>query len=410
MLSYQLVNASAGGPGYTFSSIANDDNFSNGKAPLPILVANGRAPEEKIVWSNSTVYEFTPWELGSRDTALAGFAPLKYVGSPFKAGKVPDSEQCVEGFDNVGFVMGTSSSLFNQIVLYLKDKDERYVPSDVPSIAVDAITKLLNALGDASNDIADWSPNPFRGFNPSASNTSSLERLTLVDGGEDLQNVPYYPHLHPERKVDVIFSIDSSADTDSAWPDGASATATYERSRLPISNGTAPFPAIPDKNTFLNLGLNTKPVFFGCNVSNFSDPTTPPPLVVYLPNYPYVFASNISTFQMTTSGDERDAIIQNGWAVATMLNSTREKDWNVCAGCAIMSRSFDRTNATVPDACQKCFQKYCWSGELKTEKPAPYWPKYFTTPIKISENAGMQLLSSSWFTTAVVAIVGLMMV
>lgn len=60
-LSYQLVNASQGGPGVTFSSVANQDFFSSGQAPLPILVADERAPGQLTVPSNTTVYEFNPW-------------------------------------------------------------------------------------------------------------------------------------------------------------------------------------------------------------------------------------------------------------------------------------------------------------------------------------------------------------
>ncbi|KHN97268.1 Lysophospholipase, catalytic domain protein [Metarhizium album ARSEF 1941] len=383
MLSYQLVNATNGGPGFTYSSIADDPGFSSGKTPLPFIIADGRAPGQKIIASNSTIFEFTPWEFGSFDPSLQGFVPLQYVGSNFTNGSIPDNESCVVGFDNAGFVMGTSSSLFNQIVLYIKDGDSRYVPEDIPKFVVNVLTSLLNSLGDSDNDIADWTPNPFKGWNtannPSARNT----RLTLVDGGEDLQNIPYHPHLFHERNVDVVFSIDSSADTDSSWPDGASAIATYERSlQSSVANGTG-FPAVPGKNTFINLGLNSRPAFFGCQSSNL---TKPSPLIVYIPNYPYLYESNISTFQMAIRSDERDAIVQNGWAVATQLNSTRDPDWAACVGCAMLARSFERTRATVPDKCTQCYTNYCWNGTLNETKPEPYAPRLYTKGILIKSS------------------------
>ncbi|GAO18021.1 uncharacterized protein UV8b_00862 [Ustilaginoidea virens] len=384
MLSYQLVNAVNGGPGYTFSSVALDADFAAGKAPLPLIVADGRDPGQKIVSANSTIFEFNPWEFGSFDPSLDGFVPLRYVGSNFTNGSVPAGGRCVVGFDNAGFVMGTSSSLFNQIVLYLKDGNSNYVPDDVPRFIVDAVVSLLNALGDQDEDIAEWTPNPFRGWNPAANPGANSTRLTLVDGGEDLQNVPYHPHLLRARAVDVVFSLDSSADTDSGWPDGASAIATYQRSLLPsVANGTG-FPPVPGRDTFLNLGLNTRPVFFGCNATNL---TVPAPLIVYIPNYPYVYHSNISTFQMSIKSGERDAIIQNGWAVATQLNGTRDPDWPVCAGCAILARSFDRTRAAVPDKCRQCFARYCWNGTLNEAKPAPYVPDYFGKPIALQASS-----------------------
>ncbi|TWU77644.1 Lysophospholipase 1 [Metarhizium rileyi] len=390
MLSYQLINATNGGPAFTYSSIANDPDFSSGKSPLPFIIADGRSPGEKIIASNSTVYEFTPWEFGSFDPSLRGFVPLQYVGSNFTDGSVPDDQKCIVGFDNAGFIMGTSSSLFNQIILYIKDGNSRYVPDDIPKFIVEALTKFLNALGDSSNDIADWTPNPFKGWNTANNPSANETRLTLVDGGEDLQNIPYHPHLVQERNVDVVFSIDSSADTDSSWPEGASAIATYERSlQSSVANGTG-FPAIPGKDTFINLGLNSRPVFFGCDSSNL---TTPSPLIVYIPNYPYIYQSNISTFQMAIKSDERDAIVQNGWAVATQLNSTRDPDWAVCVGCAMLARSFERTKATVPAKCRQCYTNYCWNGTLNESKPPPYVPNFYGKPIllKSSDAAGREL-------------------
>lgn len=384
MLSYQLFNATEGGPGLTFSSIAEDPDFANAKAPLPFIISVGRAPGEKVIASNSTIFEFTPWELGSSDPTLHGFAPLKYVGSNFTNGSIPEDGKCIEGFDNAGFVVGTSSSLFNVISQYLKDPNSGYVPKDVPSFAVDGLVSILDALGNDNDDIADWTPNPFKGWNE-PENLSDGDRLTLVDGGEDLQNIPYHPHIFIERKVDVVFSVDTSADTEFGWPDGASPIATYERSLENISAGTS-FPAIPGKQTFINLGLNTRPTFFGCNASNTSEPS---PLIVYIPNYPYVFNSNISTFQLTTNESERDAMVENGWAVATQLNATRDTDWPICVGCAMLARSFDRTNTTMPDKCKECFQSYCWNGTLAEEDHGEYDPKLFSEPIDVQDAAGV---------------------
>jgi lysophospholipase len=46
-LSYQLVNASEGGPAYTWSSIASTREFLDGKLPMPIITALERAPPEQ---------------------------------------------------------------------------------------------------------------------------------------------------------------------------------------------------------------------------------------------------------------------------------------------------------------------------------------------------------------------------
>lgn len=237
-MSYQLINATDGGPGITWSSIARDTQFAAGQTPMPFLVADGRAPGELLISSNTTVFEFNPWELGSFDPTLYGFAPLRFIGSNFSAGVLPDNETCVRGFDNAGFVMGTSSSLFNQFLLNIGDQE-------IPSVFKDAIAGVLTSLSEANNDIADYTPNPFYGFNNGSNLSAGSKRLTLVDGGEDLQNIPLHPLIQPTRQVDVIFAVDSSADT-SNWPNGTALVATYDRSVSEIDNGTA-FPAVPDQ-------------------------------------------------------------------------------------------------------------------------------------------------------------------
>jgi lysophospholipase len=383
-LSFQLVNATDGGPAYTFSSIQDDDEFKNGNTPMPILVADERAPGERAISLNTTNIEFNPWEMGSYDPTLYGFAPLRYIGSNFSGGSLPDNQACVSGFDNVGFVMGTSSSLFNQFILNLNTTD------GVPDVVKNVLQRVLTALGNGNDDIADYSPNPFLGFHNDTNPSAQTDRLTLVDGGEDLQNIPLNPLIQPNRAVDVIFAVDTSADTTTdnggaGWPNGTSLVATYERStNETMQNGTS-FPAIPDQNTFVNLGLNNRPTFFGCDASNM---TGPAPLIVYLPNSPYVYHSNISTFQMDVNNTERNTMIQNGYDVVTQGNGTGDSQWPTCVGCAILSRSFGRTGQDVPDVCQQCFDRYCWNGTVASNTPAPYQPTYKLTEVKIASGVG----------------------
>ncbi|EHL00667.1 putative Lysophospholipase 1 [Glarea lozoyensis 74030] len=294
-LSYQMINASNGGPGYTFSSIAESDDIQNGQIPLPLLVADERSPNTAIVSLNSTVYEFNPWEMGSWDPTTYAFAPLQYTGSNFSAGSVVANQQCVRGFDNVGFVMD---------------------------------------IGEDNNDIAQWQPNPFYGFNNQTNRNAQEAELTLVDGGEDLQNIPLYPLIQPQREVDVIFAIDSSADNQDVdthtWPNGASLVATYN--------------------------------------------------------------SNITTFTPSYNNSERNAIIQNGYDVATMGNGTLDAEWPTCMACAVLSRSFFKTGTAVPAACQTCFDRYCWNGTLDTATPADYYPTFKVAEVNISSGASPALV------------------
>lgn len=388
-LSFQLINATDGGPAYTFSSIQNDNDFSNGNAPMPILVADERAPGDTLISLNATVFEFNPFEMGSFDPTTYGFAPLKYIGSNFSNGQLPQDQGCVAGFDNLGFVMGTSSSLFNQIFLSLDSF------TGIPDILRTAISGILSGIGEDSNDIADYTPNPFLGFHNDTNPSSNNKRLTLVDGGEDLQNIPLNPVIQPMRQVDVIFAVDSSADTVEAenpsknWPNGTALVATYQRANTDIMNKTT-FPYVPGQDTFVALGLNNRPAFFGCNSSNVTEGNNIPPLVVYLPNSPYVFWSNQSTFaKLDYSLRERNAMIQNGYNVVTQANSTRQgaSNWPTCVGCAILSRSLERNGEAIPEVCQQCFTQYCWNGTV-VEDSAPYLPQLVLAAVDTTSGVG----------------------
>lgn len=399
-LSYQLINATDGGPSYTWSSIAQTPSFQQAEHPFPISIADARAPGETLVSLNSSVYEFTPYEMGTWDPTTYGFIPTQYLGTNMSDGK--SVSNCVEGYDNAGFVMGTSSSLFNTLILQLNNSD-----LDIPTILETAIGSVLAGLGQDENDIADYDPNPFYGWNVTGrSRNAQTESLTLVDGGEDNQNIPFHPLIQPVRQLDIIIANDNSADTANSWPNGSSLVQTYQRSKEAIGNGTA-FPDVPDTQTFINLGLNTRPTFFGCDASNYttSSSNVIPPLIVYLPNYPYVTYSNEPTVTLTTNNTYRDAMIANGYEVATMANGTRSgyENWSQCLACAILSRSFDRTGTTVPDTCQQCFQQYCWDGTVNSTQPDNYDPQPILDEIKVTSAASGQVHTSLGVIFAVVA-------
>ncbi|KAL2130389.1 hypothetical protein VTI74DRAFT_6534 [Chaetomium olivicolor] len=370
-LSYQLVNATDGGPGHTFSSIADDTAFTEASIPMPIIVAVERPAGQLLILENSTVFEFNPWEMGSYDPGNPAFAPLQYVGSPFTNGSLSSDGVCVTGVDNVGFVMGTSSSLFNQAFLQLARTE------GAPDFLVRSLNATLARIGEENRDVASW-PNPFFQYNPEDNRNANSSILSLVDGGEDLQNIPLHPLLWSLRNIDVILAVDSSADTPTHWPNGTALVATYERSVSNYSNNnTSAFPSVPDQNTFINLGLNSRPTFFGCDLANM---TGPGPLVVYLPNTPYTYFSNVSTFDLEYTTEERQNIIYNGYNVVTMANASVDAHWPACLGCAILSRSFHRTKTGLPAVCVDCFNRYCWNGTVNSTTPVVYEPGQIVVP------------------------------
>lgn len=348
-----------GGQGYTWASLRDSEVFSNGSMPFPISVADGRYPHTSVISLNATVFEFNPFEMGSWDPSLRAFTDVKYLGTDVSNGRPSHQGQCVEGFDNVGFIMGTSSSLFNQFLLRL---DTTHMPSAVKKV----IRSILNDISENEDDIAIYSPNPFYDTHYVSNYSTSLTRthdLFLVDGGEDNENIPLVPFLQRDRNVDVIFALDNSADTSEYWPDGSSLVATYERQFGRIGRDIA-FPYVPDEETFVSQGLNTRPTFFGCDAQNMTDLSFTPPLVVYIPNSHNSFDGNQSTFKLSYSDSDRLSMIKNGFEAATRRNMTDDSNFAGCVSCAIMRRSQERMNATLPDECRRCFQNYCWNGKI----------------------------------------------
>ncbi|CUM56175.1 uncharacterized protein AC631_01498 [Debaryomyces fabryi] len=360
------------GASLTWSDMRDMNPFKKYEMPFPIVVADGRTPGTQIISGNSTVFEFNAFEMGSWDPSLYQFSDVKYIGTDADDGESTNGS-CIAGFDNAGYVMGTSSSLFNQFVLQINT-------TSLSTTVQNIVKHFLEKVSNAEDDVAIYKPNPF--YETDEASIKSIvknDTLFLVDGGEDLQNVPLHPLLQPQRKVDVIFAYDNSADINESWPNGASLVATYERQFLEQGNGTI-FPYVPDVNTFLNLNLTTRPSFFGCDAKNLTslldldttdkDSVFDSPLVVYTANRPFSYWSNTSTYQMSYDDKEKKGVIQNGYEAASRLNSTLDKEWAACVGCAIIRREQERNGIEQSDQCKKCFERYCWNGDLDpTDQP-----------------------------------------
>ena len=349
-----------GGVGYTWATLQEADVFKNGDMPFPISVADGRYPGTTIIDLNATVFEVNPFELGSWDPTLNAFTNVKYLGTNVSNGRPVNPGQCVAGFDNTGFIMGTSSSLFNQFLLHINS-------TSMPTFIRRMLTHFLNDLAEDYDDIAIYEPNPFKNTNYVVSNYShsivDSEYLFLVDGGEDNENIPLVPLVQKQRDLDVVFALDNSADTDEYWPDGSSLVHTYRRQFGMQGLGLA-FPYVPGQDTFVNLGLNRRPTFFGCDATNLTNLEYIPPLVVYIPNSRHSFNGNQSTFKLSYSKSERIGMIQNGFEAATMANFTQDPEFLGCIGCAILRRKQQSLNYTLPAECEQCFSNYCWNGTV----------------------------------------------
>lgn len=364
-LAYQFFNPDTtynGGENITWSSITDLESFQNHLMPFPIVLANGRTPGTTIINDNSTIFEITPYELGSWDPSLNSFVDLNYLGTSLDNGKPNGS--CYTNYDNAGFILGTLSSLFNQILIRVSSS------SSLNWAVKKLLVLILSPFSENDVDIATYQPNPF--YNVEYAESELLVSdpvLDLVDGGEDSQNVPLYPFIQSARDVDIIFAYDNSADTNQ-WPNGTSLVRTYERQFTPQGKGS-PFPYVPSVDEFLSDNLYVRPVFFGCDAANLTDLVeyhdyggneTDIPLVVYIPNLEYLYDANTSTYKMSYSRDEMLDLIQNGFEVSSRGNYSMDRSWPTCVGCAIIRRQQERLGLEQSDECKDCFQDYCWDG------------------------------------------------
>ena len=335
LLSYQLLYGFDGGVAIRLSSIASLSNFTSQNVPYPIMTGLGvrTFDGQCLPGPNATTYELTPFEFGSWDSGVSAFAQTRYLGTPLSNGS-PTNGTCIQNYDNLGYVLGTSSNLFNEACQSVPATNTANITDDLA-----AIVNKAHAL--STRDEYAVYPNPFQNYARSELVSAQTE-LTLVDGGEALQNNPIFPLLQPSRGVDVIIVNDNSADSNN-FPNGSEILTTYVQS---LNAGLTKMPVIPSVDTFVSEGLNKRPTFFGCN-------DTGKITIVYLPNVNYTFPSNEPTAKLQYDPDETDGMIANGAQIASMGGSPT---WPTCLGCAFMKKA----GTVLPTVCQSCFDKYCY--------------------------------------------------
>lgn len=105
---------------------ANSSAFALGYAPMPIVVVAEVIPDESpeignITYPgrnasngfNLTSYEVNPFEFGSwLGGRIQAFFPTKYLGTAMNNGSAQNESQCVEGFDKLSLIQGTTANAF----------------------------------------------------------------------------------------------------------------------------------------------------------------------------------------------------------------------------------------------------------------------------------------------------------
>ncbi|KAH9851170.1 lysophospholipase [Lenzites betulinus] len=364
----------AHGAGITLSAIANVSTFRAYAQPFPIVIADSLVdrPNSSVVVTEAgdivplvnPIYEFNVYETGSFDPVLGAFTPTRLLGSP-------NSSICVEGYDQLSFIQGASSNLFNgqntsvRTSLHHCSRRPALANSSAGPI-IGLIEELMPQTG-LRLDAAPL-PNPFFGLSPDTFVDTNSTILALVDGGEDGETTPLQPLLVRARGLDTIIAIDSPADTADNFADGSSLIAT--QARVQALNGAYAFPPVPRTPAeFLAQNLTARPTFFGCNSSAASGA----PLVIYLANGAAPLGqpplTNNPTAKLSYTADEAQAVLNQVFDVATQGipgegadgAPAKDPEWPSCLACAVVDRARRKLGFVRDGVCASCFERYCWS-------------------------------------------------
>jgi lysophospholipase len=335
---YRLFPGDDGGAAITLSGLASSPEFKSHNVPYPIIVATGLGAGECYPNLDNPLYEFHPYEYGSWDQGVQAFSQTQYMGTKFTSG-VPQSDGCIQGFDNIFYVMSASSNTFTWTCQNLPSTNST-------DVIMGSLEEILQTLHPAEfRDELAVIPNPFHHsvHSPLVENQAEL---SFVDGGATLQNNPIWPFIQPARKsvIDFLIVIDNSADDDMNWPNGTAIHTTYMRAN---KNGMTRMPKIPPVNTFTSEGLNKRATFFGCNDPNALT-------ILYLPNTMYSYASNQPSPRPIYSPEELADMIENGVQIGTQNG---DAGWPMCLACGFMKKLITQ----MPKKCEACFKKYCYN-------------------------------------------------
>ncbi|KDQ53832.1 hypothetical protein JAAARDRAFT_80462 [Jaapia argillacea MUCL 33604] len=339
------------GAGQLFSSIQNVSTFVDHTQPFPIVIIDSWSSGPNVTGNeyppSNIIYEFNAFEMGSYDPSLASFTPIEYLGTT-------NESVCVTGFEQAGFVIGTSNDWFAQLNSSL---------SAVMAGAGWPWIEIVNGSypqPEVSMDVGLY-PNPFHGVNSGEFVDSEETYLKLTDGGNDGESIPLQPLLVRARGLDLIIAVDANGDNTENWSEGTSLVNAQTRANM--YPAAYPFPAVPtNTSVFVAEGLALHPTFFGCD-------NTSTPLIIYMadggpaPGQPAVTNTTGDTFNETFA----QAVLAQTFVLATQglpANSSEmvDPEYPACLACAVVDRTRAKEGIERSGVCSSCFTRYCWNG------------------------------------------------
>ncbi|KAJ1943671.1 hypothetical protein GGF37_002540 [Kickxella alabastrina] len=190
-----------------------------GALPMPIYTAvrhflgSDNNDPEKAQNHRYQWFELSPYEVGSIDHGA--WVPTWAFGRPIKDGK----EQFRVGETHFGSIMGTVGSAFCASVKAMTMEIYMAMPGAI-RLAMDPLMDRFEHDSEISHPIPPYTLyNPFYKTKQLSVDDAELAELegapflSLLDAGLE-NNLPFAPLLRPEREVDVIICLDSSANID----------------------------------------------------------------------------------------------------------------------------------------------------------------------------------------------------
>ena len=197
---------------------AQNQSFALGAGPMPVMalaeVIPGVSPSiGGILYPgfnatnkfNLTSFEITPFEFGSwLGGRVQAFIPTKWLGTSMSGGMPRATNSCVEGFDKITFIQGSTANAFNfwfiddwfNIPLFAKRSLQalnvfrRQTPSSntiviPPGQDENPLVQLVNGTATAFEltfNESLWAtyPNPFQGYNGTTGGLDNVDELLIV--------------------------------------------------------------------------------------------------------------------------------------------------------------------------------------------------------------------------------------
>ena len=278
LLSYELFPVETQGAiSQTLSAIVDttpNSPWAANNVPFPIITSIGvNFAEACLPNSTAPQFEFSPFEFGSWDVGVSSFTPTKYLGTSMNNGQ--PVKGCTTNYDNLGYILGTSSTLFNEICY-----EYQTTTKDIVQDLLNLWKKHNSGNLETRVDYATY-PNPFHAVGQASSAVTGLQELTLADGGETYQNDPIWPLLHRDE-VSMVVVNDNSADTNDHWNSGV---AIYRTSQRAQQLGLKRMPMVPVVANNSQTAIRD-PQFFGCHDASRL-------MIVYIPNNQWLPVSMI---------------------------------------------------------------------------------------------------------------------